>query len=127
MDRASLLKIERGGVYLVDFGLRYQHQKSEIGKVRPAVVWQNDLITRNLDAAPFPSVVVLPCTTDLKGGRFRVLLEPRDRLEKRSEIIVNWICSVDIARFVETEPLTRLKVHEAHELRRSLDFVLGYF
>ncbi|WP_457596602.1 type II toxin-antitoxin system PemK/MazF family toxin [Hydrogenimonas sp.] len=120
------MKLERGGIYLVDFGVRYQAERSGLGKIRPALVWQNDLINAHLDAAPFPSVIVIPCTTDLKGGRFRVRLHARDRLERESELIVPWICSVDLGRFVEAEALTFLDEEEAKEFREKLDFVMGY-
>jgi mRNA interferase MazF len=114
--------VERGALYLVDFGLRYQ---SEMGKVRPALVWQSDYINRNLDAALYPSVIVIPCTTRLRGGRFRLALSPRDALEKESELILNWICSVDLKRFVSGNILTRLTRDESSLLRQRLAFVMG--
>ncbi|WP_457608145.1 type II toxin-antitoxin system PemK/MazF family toxin [Nitratifractor sp.] len=120
------MKPERGGIYLVDFGQRHQQERSALGKIRPALVWQSDLINANLDAAPFSSVIVIPCTTDLRGGRFRLFLGARDRLERDSELIIPWICSVDLSRFVEDEALTRLRAEEAVELREKLDFVMGY-
>ena len=123
MDRELPLRIERGGIYLVDFGVKYQ---SELGKVRPALVWQSDMINEALDAAPFPSVIVIPCTTDLKGGRFRYPIGPRDNLHKPSELILQWICSLDLKRFRSDQPLTRLGAEELQAIRRRLDFVFGY-
>ena len=120
------MRPKRGGIYLVDFGQRYQEERSALGKIRPALVWQSDLINANLDAAPFPSVIVIPCTTDLKGGRFRLGIPARDRLEKDSELIIPWICSVDLSRFVDEEALTFLLPEEEKELRRKLEFVMGY-
>jgi mRNA-degrading endonuclease toxin of MazEF toxin-antitoxin module len=117
---------KRGGIYLVDFGQRYQAERSALGKVRPALVWQSDLINANLDAAPYPSVIVIPCTSDLKGGRFRLRIPARDRLERQSELIVPWICSVDLSRFVEEEPLAFLTREEERELREKLEFVMRY-
>jgi len=34
----------------------------------------------NLDIAPFKSVLVIPLTTDLKGGRFRFPIDAREKL-----------------------------------------------
>lgn len=119
-----LVEIKRGEVYLVDFGQKYQ---SELGKVRPAVVVQSNYINDNLDMAPYKSVLVIPLTTDLRGGRFRLEIKPRDRLEKKSELIVNWMCTVDLARVKEEKFLTILNKEELKELRQKLDFFMGYF
>ncbi len=118
------MNIKRGGIYLVDFGVKYQ---SELGKIRPALVVQSDYVNDNLDAASFKSVLVIPLTTDLKGGRFRYEIKARDELEKRSELIINWICTVDLERFKGKKPLTILEVDELKELRPKLDFFMGYF
>ena len=120
---ALLMNIRRGGVYLVDFGVKYQ---SELGKVRPAVVMQSDYVNDNLDVAPFKSVLVIPLTTDLKGGRFRLPLSKRDALERESELILNWMCTVDLARFKEVPMLTMLTQDELKKLHDKMDFFMGY-
>lgn len=90
--------IRRGKIYLVDFGKRYH---SELGKIRPAVVMQNDFINRAIaeENTAFQGVVVMPLTTQLTGGDYRLRLKPRDRLEKESEIVAHWVCTVDLSRF----------------------------
>ena len=82
------MSIKRGEIYLVDFGKKYQ---SELGKIRPAMVLQSNYVNDNLDVAPFKSVLVIPPTTDVKGGRFRVAINAREKLEKNSELIINWM------------------------------------
>jgi len=119
-----LVEIKRGEVYLVDFGQKFQ---SELGKVRPAVIMQSNYINDNLDIAPYKSILVIPFTTDLRGGRFRLEVKPRDRLEKKSELIINWMCTVDSVRVKEEKFLTILNKEELKELRRKLDFFMGYF
>jgi len=52
------VKIRRGHVYVVDFNPRL---KTKAGKIRPAVVVQDDL----LNDAGYPSTVVMPVTTKL--------------------------------------------------------------
>ncbi len=118
------MNIKRGEVYLVDFGKKYQ---SELGKIRPALVLQSDYVNDNLDVAPFKSVLVIPLTTDLRGGRFRVAIAAREKLEKESELIINWMCTVDLKRVISEDPLTRLNKNELSELKKKLDFFLGYF
>jgi len=118
------MKIKRGDIYLVDFGKKYQ---SELGKVRPAMVLQSNYVNDNLDVAPFKSVLVVPMTTDIKGGRFRLKITPREKLEKESELIINWMCTIDLKRVVSAEPLTILTQGELAELKTKLDFFMGYF
>lgn len=52
------MKLRRGHVYVVDFNPRV---KTKPGKVRPAVVVQDDL----LNEAGYPSTIVMPVTTKL--------------------------------------------------------------
>ena len=118
------MNIKRGEVYLVDFGKKYQ---SELGKVRPAMVLQSNYVNDNLEVAPFKSVLVIPLTTDIKGGRFRFRIEARDKLSKESELIINWMCTVDLARFKNAEALTVLSQEELSGLKQKLDFFMGYF
>ena len=117
------MSIKRGEIHLVDFGKKYQ---SELGKVRPAVILQSNYVNDNLDVATFKSVLVVPLTTDTKGGRFRVTLQAREKLEKESELIVNWICTVDLKRILSIKPLTVLTQNELSELKIKLDFFMGY-
>jgi len=106
--------IRQGEIYLVDFGKKYH---SELGKIRPAVVLQNDLLNRALEETPFKGVVVVPLTTDLCGGDYRLAIGPRDKLEQESEAVANWVCTMDLRRFdSETGPLTRLTPQELDRL-----------
>jgi len=52
--------IEQGDVYLVDFAKKYN---SEFGKVRPAVILQNNFLNRSLEISKFQSVLVVPLST----------------------------------------------------------------
>ena len=118
------MNIKRGEIHLVDFGKRYQ---SGLGKVRPAMILQSDYVNDNLDVATFKSLLVVPLTTDLKSGRFRLKLQAREKLEKESELIINWMCTVDLKRVISKEALTILTKNELTELKTKLDFFMGYF
>jgi len=118
------VSIKRGEIHLVDFGKKYQ---SELGKVRPAMILQSNYANDNLDIAPFKSVLVVPLTTDIRGGRFRFKLQAREKLEKESELIINWMCTVDLKRVLSKEALTVLTKNELTELKSKLDFFMGYF
>lgn len=124
MDPVWSMSIKRGSIYLVDFGIKYQR---ELGKTRPALVIQSDFVNDNLDVASYKSALVIPLATDLRGGRFRYKIAARDQLEKESELILNWICTVDISRFNNQNALTTLEADELQKLKRKLDFFMGYF
>ncbi|MGE4295995.1 MAG: type II toxin-antitoxin system PemK/MazF family toxin [Campylobacterales bacterium] len=114
--------IKRGEVYLVDFGKKYH---SEFGKVRPAVIIQNDVANRNIDKVAFKGVTVLPVTTQLSGGSVRAGLPKRDKLEKPSEICINELCTVDLSRIDQAQKLTALREAELAEVNEKLMRHLG--
>lgn len=98
--------IVQGGVYLVNFAKTYH---SEFGKIRPAVVIQDNFLNRALDQAAFKGVVVIPLTTQLAGGDYRYLVSACDKLLSDSEAVANWVCTLDVARFdLQTGMLTQL-------------------
>lgn len=109
--------MKRGEVYLVNFGKKYN---SEFGKIRPAVIIQNDTANRNMDKVRFKGVTVLPLTTVISGGDIRVYVEARDNLEKTSEICVNEICTLDQSRIETGQRLTVLTQEELNEVNRKM-------
>ncbi|WP_457597099.1 type II toxin-antitoxin system PemK/MazF family toxin [Hydrogenimonas sp.] len=111
---------------MVDFGRRYQ---SNIGKVRPAVVLASQSYLEIVHELRFPSVLVFPLTTQCTGNPenlLRVPVAPRDRLEKPSEIIVNWSCSVDVSNIDDEKgPLTSLRPDELKMLEEKYALYCG--
>lgn len=106
--------IVQGGVYLVNFAKTYH---SEFGKVRPAVVIQDNFLNRALNQAAFKGGVVIPLTTQLAGGDYRYLVSARDKLSSDSEAVANWVCTLDLARFdLQTGLLTQLSSAELSAL-----------
>lgn len=114
--------IRRGEIYLVNFGKKYN---SEFGKIRPALVIQNDIANRNIDLVAFKGVTVLPLTTQLSGGDIRVLVKKRDDLEQNSEICINELCTLDLSRIDETKKCTMLTQKEMEEVEMKLRRHLG--
>jgi len=121
--------IKRGTVYLVNFGKKYnsefvrpsvRNSATLHGKIRPALVIQNDIANRNLDKVAFKGITVLPLTTNLSGGDLRVLLSKRDQMEQPSEICVNEICTLDQSRFEEEKVITALSETELREVEEKL-------
>jgi mRNA interferase MazF len=87
----------KGEIWLVN--LNPQKRSNEIGKTRPAVVIQNDL----LNQSDYATVIVLPMTTvlidDAQPLRFRV--KKRAGLEADSDILVAHARAVDKERFLQ--------------------------
>ena len=109
--------MKRGEIYLVNFGKRYN---SEFGKIRPALIIQNDVANRNIDKVDFKGVSVLPLTTNLTGGDLRVRIEKRDNLQKTSEVCINEICTLDQSRIDLDTLLAQLNKNEMNEVEQKL-------
>jgi len=114
--------MRRGEIYLVNFGKKYN---SEFGKIRPALIIQNDIANRNIDKVFFKGVTVLPLSTNLAGGDLRVRIIKRDKLEKMSEICINELCTLDISRIKLDEVLAVLTEAELQEVETKLTKHLG--
>ena len=109
--------MKRGEIYLVNFGKKYN---SEFGKIRPALVIQNDTANRNIDKVFFKGVTLLPMTTIIAGGDIRVMINARDKLQKKSEICINEICTLDMSRIVMDDCLTVLTDREMEEVNNKM-------
>lgn len=111
-------QIKRGDVFSIDFE---PIRGSEQGKVRPAVVIQNDI--GNLHS---PTLIVAPITTGEKS-QFPVNIEvkaPEGGLAHHSLVLLNQIRTVDRSRigryWGKLEPATMLKVDRAIKISLGL-------
>jgi len=109
--------MKRAEVYLVNFGKKYN---SEFGKVRPALIIQNDVANRNINRVDFKGVTVMPMSTNLFGGDLRVQVPKRDKLEQVSELCINELCTLDISRIYLDNLLTVLTDEELEEVELKL-------
>jgi mRNA interferase MazF len=115
--------MKRGEIYLINFGKKYN---SEFGKIRPALIIQNDVANRNIDKVAFKGVSVIPLTTNLCGGNLRLQIDKRDRLEAISEICINELCTLDLSRIDLSGLLTTLTYEEQKEVDLKLSQHLGF-
>ena len=108
----------RGEIWLTNFNP--VKKNNEIGKIRPALVLQND----ELNAGNYATTIVLPLTTslidDAEPLRYRVT--KREKLEKDSDILIANIRAIDNTRFVEK--LATLSRQELFIIKNLLDEVL---
>ena len=109
--------MKRGEIYLVNFGKKYN---SEFGKIRPALIIQNNVANRNIDKVEFKGVTVIPITTNLCGGNLRVKIQSRENLLQDSEICINELCTLDLSRIDLDKKLTTLNNEELEEVRIKL-------
>jgi len=114
--------MRRGEIYPVNFGKKYN---SEFGKIRPALIIQNNIANRVIDRVAFKGVTLLPLTTRISGGSLRVVLEARDHLRQRSEICINELCTLDLSRIDLSQCLTTLTAEEMGEVEEKLCLHLG--
>ena len=114
--------MKRGEIYLINFGKKYN---SEFGKIRPALIVQNDIANRNIEKVDFKGVSVIPLTTIMSGGNLRVSLNNRENLQKISEICVNELCTLDLSRIDLDNKLTTLTSDELKEVEWKLKLHLG--
>lgn len=111
--------MKRGEVWVANLN---PNRGSEVGKIRPVLILQNTLLTES----GFPTVVVLPMTTQVRKdvSTLRVTIAPRDDLREACQIMVDQPRSIDRNR-ISQGPLTRLTLAEQEAVERSLMAVLG--
>ena len=108
----------QGEVYLVDFAKKYN---SEFGKIRPAVILQNNFLNRALSISKFQSVLVVPLSTQDTQTEYKIEIQARDKLKEKSYIVANWLCTLDMRR-IQTEKgvITQLSTDELKLLKSKI-------
>jgi mRNA interferase MazF len=111
--------IRRGEVWVARLN---PNQGAEVGKVRPVVVIQADLLTE----AGLTTVIVVPLTTQQRRGaeRLRVRIHARDRLLRDCWAMAEQPRALDRGRLGEG-PLTALDAGEMAALDLALRGVMG--
>ena len=111
--------MQRGQVWVANLN---PPRGQEIGKIRPVLVVQADELT----ASGSPMVIVLPLTTRVYPAftRWRITIEPRDRLLKPCQVVIDQPRALDRDRIGEG-PLVTLTTGEMEAVTRSLRAVLG--
>ena len=110
--------IKQGEVYLVNFAKKYN---SEFGKIRLAVVMQNNFFNKALPFSNFKSVLLVPLTTQDIQTEYKIKLEPRDNLKEKSFIVANWLCTLDVSRILTDKGLiTTLSDIEIREMKEKI-------
>jgi len=107
----------RGGIYIAKLS---PAKGVEAGKTRPVVVMQRQEVLGN-----YPTVVVIPLTSNLKGKYpMRMLIKAREKLEKDSAAMIDQIRAIDISRIIP-ERLAILTPEEIKRLEKAVCFFIG--
>ncbi len=86
-----------GEIWLVN--LNPEKRDNEMGKIRPAVIFQNDM----LNHSDYPTTIIIPLSTDLidDAKPIRMRVSKREMLKKDSDIVLTQIRSIDNGRLVQ--------------------------
>ena len=110
--------IQQGEIYLVNFAKKYN---SEFGKIRPAVVIQNNFLNKAIQRNNYQSVLVVPMSTLKIEDDYRLKISSRDNLKEDNYCVANWICTLDIDRFsLDKGILTTLDSNELEILKSKI-------
>ena len=105
----------RGEIWLIN--LNPIKKSNEMGKVRPALVYQNDELNHN----DYPTTIIIPLSTslidDVKPIRYRII--KRDDLKENSDLVLTQIRAIDNDRFIKK--LTTLTAKEMTTVKKLFD------
>lgn len=114
-----MVEINRGEVWVANLN---PAQGSEVGKVRPVLVLQDNALTRE----GAETIVILPLTSQVRRDiqYLRITLPAQGRLLKDSQVIVEKPMTLDCHRLVDG-PLATLSGEEMAAVERTLLVVMG--
>jgi len=115
--------IKKGEIYLANLGNR---KDEDIGKIRPVLIFQNDLLNRMIDEYGYQDVVVIPLSSRIVQNDFAYPIVPRDKLQKESVILCNAIKMIHAGRLKrDIGVLTTLTKNEIAAVEKRVAGVLG--
>ncbi len=110
--------IEKGEIYLANLG---NIKKEDIGKIRPVLVFQNDLLNRMLSETTYNDIIVIPLSSKIIKSDFSYIINKRDKLEKDSTILCNAIKMINAKRLKTDQGyLTKLDNNEIIKIENIL-------
>jgi mRNA-degrading endonuclease toxin of MazEF toxin-antitoxin module len=118
-----MINIKKGEIYLANLGNK---SKNDIGKIRPVLIFQNNLLNRMINDTQFKDVIVLPLSSQIRNNDFSYYLKAKDGLEKDSIVLCNAIKMIDASRIIiEDKPLFVLGKKEILDIENILYNLFG--
>ena len=110
--------IEKGEIYLANLG---NVKKEDIGKIRPVLVFQNNLLNRMLSETTYNDIIVVPLSSKIIKSDFSYIINKRDKLEKDSTVLCNAIKMINAKRLkTDKGYLTKLDNNEIIKIENIL-------
>jgi len=107
----------RGGIYLAKLS---PAKGAEPGKTRPVLIIQRQEILGN-----YPTVLVAPITSNLKGKYpMRLFIKARERLERDSAVMIDQVRAIDLSRLIP-DRIASLTRDEMEKLEKAVCFFIG--
>ncbi|CAA6817940.1 MAG: Programmed cell death toxin YdcE [uncultured Sulfurovum sp.] len=117
------MHIKRGEIYLANLG-NVKH--TDIGKIRPVLIFQNDNLNRMISDGLYADVIVIPLSSQIKKNDFTVHIKKRDRLEKDSTLLCNAVKMIHAKRLMLDDGiLTTLNNVEIKNVEARVSLVFG--
>lgn len=109
----------RGEVWLIN--LNPVKKNNEMGKIRPALVYQNDELNRS----GYATTIIIPLSTSLidNAEPIRMRVSKRDALEEDSDLVMTQIRAIDNDRFLKK--LAVLTQKELQKVKELLDEIIN--
>ena len=118
------MHIKKGEIYLANLG---DVKCADIGKTRPVLVFQNDLLNRMIEDELYEDLIIIPLSSQIKANDFTYTLQKRDRLKKDSTILCNSIKMINSKRIVREEGvLTTLNESEIQKIENILHLLFDF-
>jgi mRNA interferase MazF len=109
----------RGEIWLVN--LNPVKKNNEMGKIRPAVIYQNDELNHN----DYPTTIIIPLSTALidDAEPIRMRISKRENLKEDSDIVITQIRAIDNDRLIEK--VASLDGKELEKLKQLFDEIVA--
>ena len=118
-----MIDIKRGEIYLANLG---NSKHTDIGKIRPVLIFQNDLLNKMISENLYDEVVIVPLSTKIRNNDFTLNIKKRDSLKEDSSILCNAVKMINVKRLqVDKGVLTKLDSKEIVEVEKRLKLLLA--
>lgn len=109
----------KGDIWLVN--LNPVKKNNEMGKVRPAVIYQNDELNHN----NYPTTIIIPLSTVLVDDAepIRMRINKKENLKQDSDIVLTQIRVIDNDRLIEK--IASLSTNEMEKLRELFEEIIA--
>ncbi len=125
-QRASFINFFEGefkGESAVNFkrGEIYFAKLTNSAKTRPFLIYQNNYLNEACFKNIYHTVIVLPLSSQMLGGDYRILLQKRDNMTKTSEIVCSAIGIISTGKIIFSKGMvTKLTQNEMQQVDKAV-------